>query len=75
MKVIEYGNFGIIEEMFKAQKQKINKLRLPGWSTPITIFDFTDSQSKGNIASAAAAKAGIRPLRLQKNEGNNGCSS
>jgi hypothetical protein len=52
--------------MFKAQKQKINKLILSGQSTPITIFDFTDSQGKGNIANAAAAKAGIRPLRLQK---------
>jgi hypothetical protein len=75
MKVIEYENSGIIEEMFKAQKQKINKLRIPGRNTPLTIFDFADSQGKENIANAAAAKAGIRPLRLQKNEGNSRCSS
>jgi hypothetical protein len=66
MKVIRWGSLETIEEMFKAQKQKINKLRIPGRSTPITIFDFADNQGKGNIANAAAAKAGIRPIRLQK---------
>jgi hypothetical protein len=61
-----YGNDKIIEAIFKARKQDINRLTIPGRTISTMIFDCGDENFKGNIVNAAAAKAGIRPLRTKQ---------
>jgi hypothetical protein len=52
--------------MFKAQKHNINKLTIPGWITLTMIYDWADENGKRKIVDAAAAKAGIKPIRMKQ---------
>jgi hypothetical protein len=66
MRAISHKNALIIEAIFKARGRDINRLTIPGRTTPTTIYDWADEKGKGNIVNATAAKAGIRPIRKKQ---------